>query len=142
MLPQCSAIPGPDHDPAATPKRRRRTAITRVTAYPAGDGVSPLVPGQQRRNPDDRAVEISNRDVIILFGYRSDTEFSYAHLSTDNTIYPHNGIFVVNNADRLRIDDQWNEDRSRAGLVQQYVDGAHRCRSSHRPPHPAHWNPH
>jgi glucose/arabinose dehydrogenase len=56
----------------------------------------------------DTPVEISNRDVIIVFGYRSDTEFYYAHLSTDNTIYPHNGIFVVNNADRLRIEDQWD----------------------------------
>jgi hypothetical protein len=56
----------------------------------------------------DTPVEITNRDVIILFGYRSDTEFYYAHLSTDNTIYPHNGIFVVNNADRLRIEDQWD----------------------------------
>jgi hypothetical protein len=43
-----------------------------------------------------------------VFGYRSDTEFYYAHLSTDNTIYPHNGIFKVNNADRERIDYQWN----------------------------------
>ncbi len=57
----------------------------------------------------DTPVEIGDRDVIILFGYRSDTEFYYAHFSTDNTIYPHNGIFVVNNADRRRIDDQWNE---------------------------------
>jgi glucose/sorbosone dehydrogenase len=56
----------------------------------------------------DTPVEITNRDVIVVFGYRSDTEFNYAHLSTDNTIYPHNGIFVVNNADRLRIEDQWN----------------------------------
>jgi hypothetical protein len=56
----------------------------------------------------DTPVEITNRDVIIVFGYHSDTEFYYAHLSTDNTIYPHNGIFVVNNADRLRIEDQWN----------------------------------
>jgi Glucose / Sorbosone dehydrogenase len=55
----------------------------------------------------DTPVEITNRDVIIVFGYRSDTQFYYAHLSTDNTIYPHNGIFVVNDADRLRIDDQW-----------------------------------
>jgi hypothetical protein len=60
----------------------------------------------------DTPVEISNRDVIIVFGYRSATEFYYAHLSTDNTIYPHNGIFVVNNADRLRIEDQWDEQRS------------------------------
>ncbi|TPQ21632.1 PQQ-dependent sugar dehydrogenase [Streptomyces sporangiiformans] len=56
----------------------------------------------------DTPVEIRNRDVIIVFGYQSDTKFYYAHLSTDNTIYPHNGIFVVNDADRLRIEDQWN----------------------------------
>ncbi|GIF63784.1 hypothetical protein Ais01nite_18190 [Asanoa ishikariensis] len=56
----------------------------------------------------DTPVEVTNRDVIIVFGYRSDTEFYYAHVSTDNTIYPHNGIFKVNNADRERIDYQWN----------------------------------
>jgi hypothetical protein len=56
----------------------------------------------------DTPVEITNRDVIIVFGYKSDTEFYYVHLSTDNTIYPHNGIFKVNNADRERIDYQWN----------------------------------
>src|SRR5204862_8242715 len=50
----------------------------------------------------DTPVEVTNRDVIIVFGYRSDTEFYYAHLSSDNTIYPHNGIFGVNNADRVR----------------------------------------
>jgi glucose/arabinose dehydrogenase len=61
----------------------------------------------------DTPVEVTNRDVIIVFGYKSDTEFYYAHVSTDNTIYPHNGIFVVNNADRLRIDDQWNAVMSR-----------------------------
>jgi glucose/arabinose dehydrogenase len=55
----------------------------------------------------DTPVTISNRDVIVVFGHRSDTEFYYAHLSQDNTIYPHNGIFVVNNADRVRIEDQW-----------------------------------
>jgi hypothetical protein len=56
----------------------------------------------------DTPVPIVNRDVVIVFGYQSPTRFYYAHLSTDNTIYPHNGIFVVNDADRLRIDDQWN----------------------------------
>jgi len=56
----------------------------------------------------DEPVTRNDRDVVILFGYRSATEFYYAHLSQDNTIYPHNGIFVVNNADRLRLDDQWN----------------------------------
>jgi hypothetical protein len=55
----------------------------------------------------DTPVEITNRDVIVVFGHRSDTEFYYAHLSTDNTIYPHNGIFRVDDADRVRIEDQW-----------------------------------
>ncbi|MEU9885698.1 PQQ-dependent sugar dehydrogenase [Sphaerisporangium sp. NPDC051011] len=93
----------------------------------------------------DTPVEIANRDVIIVFGYRSDTEFYYAHLSSDNTIYPHNGIFVVNNADRRRIEDQWDAVRSRgaspavtdmnwhqvrvrhcagSGEIAVYVDGA------------------
>ncbi|WP_406313446.1 PQQ-dependent sugar dehydrogenase [Streptosporangium sp. NBC_01639] len=61
----------------------------------------------------DTPVDVTNRDVIVVFGYQSDTRFYYAHLSTDNTIYPHNGIFAVNDADRLRIEDQWDEARSR-----------------------------
>ncbi|WP_206515936.1 hypothetical protein [Nocardioides pantholopis] len=56
----------------------------------------------------DEAVEVTNRDVILVWNYQSPTRFYYAHLSTDNTIYPHNGIFVVDEADRRRIDDQWN----------------------------------
>jgi len=55
----------------------------------------------------DTPVAVTNRDVIIVFGHRSDTRFYYAHLSSDNTIYPHNGIFVVDDADRVRIEDQW-----------------------------------
>lgn len=70
----------------------------------------------------DTPVEISDRDVIIVVGYQSDTEFYYVHLSTDNTIYPHNGIFVVNNADRRRIDDQWDVNRSR-GAAPAITDG-------------------
>ena len=78
----------------------------------------------------DEPVEITNRYVIIVFGYRSDTEFYYAHLSTDNTIYPHNGIFKVNNADRERIDYQWNG-RSR-GANPAIVDTAwHQVRVKH-----------
>ncbi len=53
-------------------------------------------------------MEFSNRDVILVWNYQSPRRFYYAHLSQDNTIYPHNGIFVVDNADRLRIDDQWD----------------------------------
>lgn len=56
----------------------------------------------------DEPVEFDNRDVILIWNYQSPTRFYYAHLSQDNTIYPHNGIFVVDNADRVRIDDQWD----------------------------------
>ncbi|WP_307831756.1 PQQ-dependent sugar dehydrogenase [Prauserella cavernicola] len=61
----------------------------------------------------DTPVEETNRDVVLVFGHRSDTEFYYAHLSTDNSIYAHNGIFKVDNGDRERLDDQWNETLSR-----------------------------
>ena len=80
----------------------------------------------------DTPVAESNRDVIIVFGYRSDTEFYYAHVSTDNTIYPHNGIFKVDNADRERIDYQWNG-RSE-GAAPAITDAAwHEVRVKHLP---------
>ncbi|CAH0202293.1 PQQ-dependent sugar dehydrogenase [Microbacterium sp. Bi121] len=56
----------------------------------------------------DEPASVNNRDVILVFGWKSDTEYYYTHLSQDNTIYAHNGIFKVNNADRERIDDQWD----------------------------------
>jgi hypothetical protein len=55
----------------------------------------------------DEPVSVSNRDVIVIWNYQGPKRFYYAHFSQDNTIYPHNGIFVVDNADRRRIDDQW-----------------------------------
>ncbi len=76
-----------------------------------GPELSSIAIGAQVRI--DEAVPVSNRDVIIVWNYQSPTRFHYAHLSTDNTIYPHNGIFVVNDADRLRIDDQWDPVTSR-----------------------------
>ncbi|WP_305784327.1 PQQ-dependent sugar dehydrogenase [Symbioplanes lichenis] len=80
----------------------------------------------------DEEVEVTNRDIIIVFGWQSDTQFYYAHLSTDNTIYPHNGIFKVDNADRERIDYQWNG-RSR-GANPAIVDKAwHQVRVKHLP---------
>lgn len=91
----------------------------------------------------DEAVQVTNRDVILVWNYQSPTRFYYAHLSTDNTIYPHNGIFVVNDADRLRIDHQWNgtvgaapsitdaewhdvrlDYNARTGAIAVYLDGA------------------
>ncbi|QKG21845.1 PQQ-dependent sugar dehydrogenase [Actinomadura verrucosospora] len=79
----------------------------------------------------DTPVDIINRDVIIVFGYQDDTHFYYTHLSTDNSIYPHNGIFVVNGADRLRIDQQWNANRSHGAPPTITDANWHRVRVSH-----------
>ncbi|MEV7232243.1 PQQ-dependent sugar dehydrogenase [Polymorphospora sp. NPDC051019] len=79
----------------------------------------------------DTPVEVTNRDVIIVFGWKSDTEYYYAHLSTDNMIYPHNGIYKVNNADRERIDHQWNGWR---GAPPAIIDAEwHQVRVKHLP---------
>ncbi|WP_152189133.1 PQQ-dependent sugar dehydrogenase [Georgenia satyanarayanai] len=56
----------------------------------------------------DAPSSVNNRDIIIVFGWQSDTEYYYAHISQDNAIYAHNGIFKVDNKDRERIDDQWD----------------------------------
>ncbi|PRX49161.1 hypothetical protein B0I33_103194 [Prauserella shujinwangii] len=91
----------------------------------------------------DEPVTRNDRDVILVFNYQSPTRFYYAHLSQDNTIYPHNGIFKVADADRVRIDDQWNgtigappaiddtewhdvrlDYHAETGRIAVYVDGA------------------
>jgi hypothetical protein len=88
---------------AVRPGPRRPNEYAVVTKGPAFGNVT--VDAQVRL---DTPVSQKDRDVVIVFGYQSDTRFYYAHLSSDNKIYPHNGIFLVDNADRLRIDDQWN----------------------------------
>jgi hypothetical protein len=60
--------------------------------------------------PADLAV----RDVQIIFGYQNPTQFYYVHISA-KTDAVHNGIFIVNNADRKRLD----EPTSRAPLTDQ-----------------------
>ena len=49
--------------------------------------------------PADLAV----RDVLLIFGYQSPTRFYYVHLSK-KTDAVHNGIFLVKDADRKRLD--------------------------------------
>jgi len=44
------------------------------------------------------------RDVIMVFGYQSPSRFYYVHLSNDYAPGYHNGIFLVDNGDRKRID--------------------------------------
>lgn len=48
--------------------------------------------------------EVKNRDLEIIFGYQSPSRFYYVHLAgiTDPN---HNGVFLVDNKDRRRIDD-------------------------------------
>jgi hypothetical protein len=91
----------------------------------------------------DESVAVSNRDVVVIWNYQGPKRFYYAHFSQDNTIYPHNGIFVVDNADRRRIDDQWTgsvgappavtdadwhdvrvDHDATTGEIEVYVDGA------------------
>ncbi len=62
----------------------------------------------------DTPVSESNRDAIVVFGHQDDTHFYYAHLSSDNTVYGHNGIFKVDGDDRVRVDGQWNVNQSQA----------------------------
>lgn len=84
----------------------------------------------------DAPVGRMGRDVLIFFGYQSPTRFYYAHLSNETTP-PHNGIFLVNDADRVRVDDataeprlmdaDWHRARlerdAESGAIRVYLDG-------------------
>jgi hypothetical protein len=59
-------------------------------------------------------VDLDVRDVVLIFGYRSPEEFYYVHIAR-KTDQNHNGIFIVNHADRRRLDAPG----SRAPLVDQ-----------------------
>ena len=53
----------------------------------------------------DAPEDVIRRDLLLVAGWQSPTRLYYVHLSAirDNV---HNGIFVVDNADRRRIDDK------------------------------------
>jgi hypothetical protein len=81
--------------------------------------------------------EVKNRDLEIIFGYESPSRFYYVHLAgiTDPN---HNGIFLVDNKDRRRIDDgsaapqlkdrEWHRVRlerdGASGRIDVFVDGS------------------
>jgi hypothetical protein len=83
------------------------------------------------------AVEVKNRDLEIIFDYVSPKRFYYVHLAgiTDAV---HNGIFLVDDKDRRRIDDgkaapqltdrEWHRVRlerdGESGRIEVFVDGA------------------
>ncbi|MBW3554543.1 MAG: hypothetical protein KY466_13595 [Gemmatimonadetes bacterium] len=82
-------------------------------------------------------VGVSQRDLQVVVGYQSATRFYYVHLAgvTDAV---HNGIFLVADADRRRIDsgtglpqltdEAWHDVRvewdGNAGTIEVYVDGS------------------
>ena len=53
----------------------------------------------------DAPEDVIHRDILLVAGWQSPTRLYYAHLSAvrDNV---HNGIFIVDGADRKRIDDE------------------------------------
>ena len=81
--------------------------------------------------------EVKNRDLEIIFDYQSPSRFYYVHLAgiTDPN---HNGIFLVDNKDRRRIDDgstppqlkdrEWHRVRlerdGASGRIDIFVDGS------------------
>jgi len=81
--------------------------------------------------------DVKNRDLEIIFGYESPRRFYYVHLAgiTDAN---HNGIFLVDNKDRRRIDDgtaapqlkdrEWHRVRLErdgdSGRIEVFVDGS------------------
>lgn len=77
---------------------RRPAALAILRSEPLGD----LTFDVELRStaPADLAV----RDVQLVIGYQSPSQFYYVHLSA-KTDAVHNGIFLVNNADRRRIDE-------------------------------------
>jgi hypothetical protein len=82
-------------------------------------------------------VDLPVRDVLFIVAYQSPSRFYYIHLSA-RTDEVHNGIFLVNDADRRRIDDgkgvpkmidqEWHKARMErdpaTGRIEVYVDGA------------------
>jgi hypothetical protein len=83
------------------------------------------------------APDVVRRDLDFVVGYESPTRFYYIHLSATSDDV-HNGIFLVNNADRKRIDSvtgkpllldfTWHRVRverdGRSGRIAVHVDGS------------------
>lgn len=78
-------------------KIRRPAALAILKSEPLTDLTMKLE--LRSTAPADLAV----RDVQLIVGYQSPSQFYYVHLSA-KTDAVHNGIFIVNNADRKRID--------------------------------------
>ncbi len=110
---------------------RRPASVALLKNHLFGDVV---IEGELRSSADP---SVTRADLLLLFGYQSPTRFYYVHLSgiTDGV---HNGIFVVDDEDRRRIDDgsaapqladrEWHHVRLErdpsSGRIAVFVDGA------------------
>ena len=77
---------------------------------PAGGAGDPEDAGARRLSIEvelrsDAPEDVIRRDLLLVAGWQSPTRLYYVHLSAIRDDV-HNGIFVVDNADRRRIDDR------------------------------------
>lgn len=49
---------------------------------------------------------VQGRDIVLVYGYQSPSRFYYVHLSNHYAQEYHNGIFLVNKGDRIRVDHE------------------------------------
>jgi hypothetical protein len=84
----------------------------------------------------DAPEDVIHRDILLVAGWQSPTRLYYAHLSAVRDGV-HNGIFIVDGADRKRIDDEsqrpalkdkaWHKVRlvrtAATGRIDVFVDG-------------------
>ena len=78
--------------PPPAPRRPRQFAIART-------------PNWQRVTVEAELKPLG-RSLLIVFAYRDDAHFNYAHVSTDTKVHVHNGIFHVYGGERVRISPQ------------------------------------
>lgn len=89
---------------AGTPvgKIRRPSALALIKAAPAAGDVTL---GLELRSTAPLPDKVPRRDLLLILDYESPTRFYYVHISAARDDV-HNGIFLVDNADRRRIDTQ------------------------------------
>lgn len=80
---------------------RRPSALALLNTPPFGDVTLDVELRSTAAMPD----VTPRRDVLLVAGYQSPTRFYYAHISSVRDDV-HNGIFLVHDADRRRIDAQ------------------------------------
>jgi len=110
---------------------RRPAAVAVLRSTPLTDVTLELDVRSTAPLPD----KAPRRDALLVFGYQSPTRFYYVHISAARDDV-HNGIFLVADADRRRIDTRserailtdsaWHHARlvreARSGRIDVYVD--------------------